>query len=43
MYLSRFSRESLSPPMNRSKKPQLTSPVKSRNSEDQENNESLGL
>jgi len=43
IYLSKFSRESLRPPMKSNKKPQLTNPVKSRNSDDQENKESLGL
>ena len=42
-YFSRFSKESLSPPINNSKKPQLTSPVKSLNSELQEKSESRGL
>ena len=43
LYLSKFSRESLRPPIKSNKNPQLTNPVKSRNSDDQENKESLGL
>lgn len=42
-YLRRFSRKSLTPPMNKSKNAQLTNPAKLLNPDDQENRESLGV